>query len=151
MKIQILKGDLMLDLSRLDVSDIINTNIYDSLYIDLKIKNSKIFPSDFNKFFNKINKSYSSAFMFESKINGFLNQLNINNTIFSNQVSLIEFDSRISNLFSSKNNYSLSFIFKNINTSSFEIDSLVPEIFGTILPSSTKSIGDFKFKGSNVG
>ena len=86
--------------------------------------------------------------MFESKINGFLNELNINNTILSNQVSLIEFDSRISNLFSFKNNYSLSFIFKNINTSSFEIDSLIPEIFGTILPSSTKSIGNFKFKGS---
>ena len=84
-----IEGDLMLDLSRLDFSNLKNTNIYDSLYIDLKIKNSKIFPSDFNKFFNKINKSYSSAFMFESKINGFLNELNINNTIFSNQVSLI--------------------------------------------------------------
>ena len=143
-----IEGDLVLDLSRLDVSDLKNTNIYDSLYVDLKIKNSKIFPSNLNKFFNKINKSYSSAFMFESKINGFLNELNIYNTSFSNQASLIDFDCRISNLFSSKNNYSLSFIFKNINTSSFEIDSLIPEIFGTILPSSIKSIGNFKFKGS---
>jgi len=85
---------------------------------------------------------------FESHIKGFRNDFFIENTVFSNENNLIKFDSKFSNLFSDENDYLLDFDFKNINTSSQEINSVIPEIFGTIIPSSIKGLGEFKFDGS---
>ena len=38
-------------------------------------------------------------------------------------------------------------IAKNLNSSSFELENIYPEIFGSILPSSLKSFGNFFFTG----
>ena len=142
-----LEGDLYFDLSRIDVFNIVNKDDLDSIFVDFKFKNSNIFPSDFHSLYKKIDKNYSNSLSFESHIKGFRNDFFIENTVFSNENNLIKFDSKFSNLFSDKNDYLLDFDFKNINTSSQEINSVIPEIFGTIIPSSIKGLGEFKFDG----
>ena len=41
----------------------------------------------------------------------------------------------------------MNFNFRKIKTSSQEINAIVPEIFGTIIPSSVKKLGKFQFDG----
>ena len=142
-----LLGDLYFDLSRIDIFNLVDINLYDSVYVDFKFKNSNIFPSDFHSFYKKINKNHSNSFTFNSNIKGYGNELFTENTTLSNKNNLIEFDSKLSNLFSNEKDHVLDFNFKKIKTSSEEINSLVPEIFGTIIPSSIKKLGKFQFDG----
>ena len=145
-----LKGDLFFDLSRINISSLTKTETIDSIYVDFKFDNSDIFPSDFHSFYNKIDKNYSKSWSFKSDIRGFANDLYVENTVFSNNDNLIKFDSKLSNIFNKEKEYLLDFNFKNINTSSQTLLSIVPEFFGTIIPSSIKNLGKFKFNGSII-
>ena len=142
-----IEGDLYFDLSRIDIFNLVDTNVFDSVYVNFKFKNSNVFPSDFHTLYKKINKNYSKSFSFSSNIKGFGNDLFVEKTILSNKNNLIEFDSKLSNLFKEENDYTLDFNFRNIKTSSQEISSIIPEIFGTIIPSSIKNLGKFQFDG----
>ena len=142
-----IEGDLYFDFSRIDIFNLADSNIFDSVYVDFKFKNSNIFPSDFYTFYKKIDENYSKSFSFSSDIKGFGNELFVEKTILSNKNNLIEFDSKLSNLFNEEEDYILNFNFKKIKTSSQEINSIVPETFGTIIPSSVKNLGKFQFDG----
>ena len=142
-----LEGDFLLDFSRIRNFSSLNTNVIDSVFLDFKIRNSNIFPSDFSNFYNKINKSYSEIWKFKSDIKGFVNELIIENSIFSNQENLIKFESNLTNVFNKERDYSVDLNFETINISSGTLNSIFPEIFGTIIPSSIKTLGKFKFDG----
>ena len=138
-----LQGDLLFDLSRTT-----NSKTIDSVYIDFKLANSIIFPSDFHSFYKKIDKNYQNSWSFNSNISGFLNELFIDNTVISNDDNLIKFDSKLLNIFDNEKDYLLDFEFQKVNISSQTLYSIVPELFGTIIPSSIRSLGKFKFDGS---
>jgi len=143
-----LKGDLYIDFSKINNENSINIASLDSVYLDLKIADSKINPSDLSIIYDKIDKTYSDSWNLKSDIKGFIGNLNINKTILSNNDNIIEFDAKLSNIFKGKNDYILDFQFDKINTSSQTINSIFPEIFGTIIPTSTKSLGKFNFNGN---
>ena len=142
-----LEGDLYFDLSRIDIFNLADTNVFDSVYVDFKFKNSNIFLPDFYAFYKKIDKNYLKPFFFSSNIKGFGNELFVEKSILSNKNNFIEFDSKLSNLFNEKKDYILNFNFRKIKTSSQEINAIIPEIFGTIIPSSVKKLGKFQFDG----
>ena len=142
-----LNGDLFFDFSRIDNLDTVDLQNLDSLYVDFNFKNSKISPSDFSSFFKKINKNYTDFFNIETRIKGFVNELSVDRAIVSNENNFLEFDSKISNLLKKEKDYKLDFNFQNFTSSSKEINKLVPEIFGVIIPSSTKNVGKFKYDG----
>jgi len=144
----ILKGDLYIDFSKINNENSINIAGLDSVYLDFKISDSKINPSDFSIIYDKIDKTYSDSWNLKSDINGFISNLKINNTILSNNDNLIEFDAKLSNIFSGRDDYLLDFKFDKIKTSSQTINSIFPEVFGTIIPTSTKSLGKFDFNGN---
>jgi len=143
-----IKGDLYIDFSKINNENSINIASLDSVYLDLKIADSKINPSDLSIIYDKIDKTYSDSWNLKSDIKGFIGNLNINKTILSNNDNIIEFDAKLSNIFKGKNDYILDFQFDKINTSSQTINSIFPEIFGTIIPTSTKSLGKFNFNGN---
>ena len=143
-----IKGDLYIDFSKINNENSINLGSIDSVYLDFKIADSKIYPSDLSIVYDKIDKTYSDSWNLKSDINGFISNLKINNTILSNNDNLIEFDAKLSNIFSGRDDYLLDFKFKKINTSSQTINSIFPEVFGTIIPTSTKSLGKFNFNGN---
>jgi len=143
-----LKGDLYIDFSKINNENSIDIAALDSVYLDLKIADSKINPSDLSIIYDKIDKTYSDSWNLKSDIKGFIGNLNINKTILSNNDNIIEFDAKLSNIFKGKNDYILDFQFDKINTSSQTINSIFPEIFGTIIPTSTKSLGKFNFNGN---
>ena len=78
------------DLSRIDIFNLVDTNVFDSVYVNFKFKNSNVFPSDFHTLYKKINKNYSKSFSFSSNIKGFGNDLFVEKTILSNKNNLIE-------------------------------------------------------------
>ena len=143
-----IKGDLYIDFSKINNENSISIASLDSIYLDFKIADSEIDPSDLRIIYDKIDKTYSDSWNLKSDINGFISNLNINKTILSNNDNLIEFDAKLSNIFSGRDDYLLDFKFKKINTSSQTINSILPEIFGTIIPTSTKRLGKFIFNGN---
>ena len=145
-----IKGDLFLDFSKINSENSLNFASLDSVYLDFKIVDSKINPSDLTIIYDKIDKSYSDSWNLTSEINGFISNLNINKTILSNNDNIIEFDANLSNIFKGKDDYVLNFHFDKINTSSQTINSILPEIFGTIIPTSTKTLGEFNFNGNTL-
>ena len=71
----------------------------------------------------KIDKTYSDSWNLKSDINGFISNLKINNTILSNNDNLIEFDAKLSNIFSGRDDYLLDFKFdKTLDERVFEDD-----------------------------
>ncbi len=143
-----IKGDLYVDFSKINTENSVNISNLDSIYLDFKIADSKINPSDLSVFYDKIDKTYSDSWKLKSDINGFISNLNINKTVLSNNDNLIEFDAKLSNIFYDRDDYILDFKFDKINTSSQTINSIFPEIYGSIIPSSTKSLGKFNFNGN---
>ena len=143
-----IKGDLYVDFSKINTENSVNISNLDSIYLDFKIADSKINPSDLSIFYDKIDKTYSDSWKLKSDINGFISNLNINKTVLSNNDNLIEFDAKLSNIFYDRDDYILDFKFDKINTSSQTINSIFPEIYGSIIPSSTKSLGKFNFNGN---
>ena len=117
-----------------------NIDNLDSLVFYGNIYNSKLVSSDF------ISGSKPTEFDFNSNFNG-----NIKKISFTN----LKLDSRNTQLDASVDfnlksegkfpNFRLNF--KNLNSSSFELENIYPEIFGSILPSSLKSFGNFFFTG----
>jgi len=117
-----------------------NIDNLDSLVFFGNINNSKINSSDF------IIESKPTEFMFNSKFNGDIKKISFTN---------LKLDSPNTNLdanfafdLPNKGKFSnVTLNFKNLNSSSFELEKVYPNIFGNILPSSLKSFGNFFFSG----
>ena len=99
------------------------------------------------KLYDKINKAYVSKWVLSGGLNGTLNEMSLNNIFFSNKRNQINFNSSIVDLFSNNKDYNLTLDFKKIDTSSEIVNLIFPQIFGTIIPSSLKSLGSFSLNG----
>ena len=117
-----------------------NINNIDSLIYSGNINNSKIISSDF------ISKSKTTEFILSSNFIGDLKQVSFTDLkIESNKTKL---DANINFDFPNEDKFSnIELFFNKFNSSSAELESIYPNVFGSILPSSLKSIGDFMFSG----
>jgi hypothetical protein len=140
-----LNADLEFDFSKINEMNF--QEISDSLFFDFNLKKSEIISSDFNSFYDKINKAYVSKWVLSGGLNGTLNEMSLNNIFFSNKRNQINFNSSIVDLFSNNKDYNLTLDFKKIDTSSELVNLIFPQIFGTIIPSSLKSLGSFSLNG----
>ena len=140
-----LRADLKFDFSNIDYLNY--DKLFDSVYFDFSFKDSKIITADFNSFYKKINDSYNEEWVLNGSIIGNLNNLILNEIIFTNENNYIKFNSSFKNLFNKNADYDLALSFDKINTSSQTVNLIFPQIFGTILPSSLKNIGRFNLQG----
>jgi len=140
-----LNADLEFDFSK--ITEMSFQEISDSLLFDFNFKNSEIITSDFNSFYNKINKAYVSRWTLSGDVKGTLNELSLNKFLLYNEENEINFNSSILNLFSNNKDYNLTLDFNKIETSSEIVNLIFPQIFGTIIPSSLKSLGRFSLDG----
>ena len=140
-----LNADLEFDFSK--ITEMSSQEISDSLLFDFNFKNSEIITSDFNSFYNKINKAYVSRWTLSGDVKGTLNELSLNKFLLYNEENEINFNSSILNLFSNNKDYNLTLDFNKIETSSEIVNLIFPQIFGTIIPSSLKSLGRFSLDG----
>ena len=140
-----LNADLEFDFSK--ITEMSSQQISDSLLFDFNFKNSEIITSDFNSFYNKINKAYVSRWTLSGDVKGTLNELSLNKFLLYNEENEINFNSSILNLFSNNKDYNLTLDFNKIETSSEIVNLIFPQIFGTIIPSSLKSLGRFSLDG----
>mgnify|MGYP001297598693 CR=1 FL=1 len=139
---------ISLDYSKLTELSFKKIKNLESLYIDSEILNSSIYLPDLNSIYNQINLLDSNNWSLKSKLSGYLKDLNIINTEFSSNDDLIKFDGRLLNFLKINESTILNFNFNEIKTSSERINSVFPNAFGTILPTSAKSLGVFKFNGN---
>lgn len=138
-------GELDLDYSKISSSNIASNNFLNSLKINLNIIDSKIVSTDLGQLFLSFESDYKETWTLKSNINGYLNNLNINNWSLTNKKNKIEINCKFVNLFDP--NYSLVFDVLNFDVDSKEINKAFPNFFGTILPSSLRSFGRFKIDG----
>ena len=121
-----------------------NFNDLELLKFDGDITNkSKITSSDF------IEGSAENSFNFNVKFEGDFNQIFLNEFELKNNNTNILAALQIKNPFD-KSKYDLTVDFTEFSSVSTEISNTFPEIFGSYIPSSLKSIGKFKLIGSFI-
>ncbi len=137
-----------LDYSKIVEYNLSNIKNFDSLYVNVKILNSNIFLPDLNSINKMIDVSDTSNWSLKSELKGYFADLSIVNAEFSSKNDIIKFNGRLSNFLKINEKSLLNFNFEKIKTSSDRINLIFPKAFGTILPSSAKSLGVFNFKGN---
>ena len=138
-------GNLKLDYSNIISSDIYSIDFINSTYINLELNDSEISSNDLGKMLTNLKTTYDETWLINSSVNGYLNDLFIDNLLLINKNNTIKLNSNIKNLF--QDNYSLTFNVLNFDINSREIDKIFPDFFGTVLPSSLKTFGRFKMDG----
>ena len=117
-----------------------NIDNLDSLVFYGNIYNSKLVSSDF------ISGSKPTEFDFNSNFNGDIKKISFTNLKLDSRNT--QLDASVDFNLPSEGKFSnVRLNFKNLNSSSFELENIYPEIFGSILPSSLKSFGNFFFTG----
>ena len=138
-------GDIKLDYSNINSSDIFSIDFINSAYVNLEIVDSKISSFDLGEMLPNLKTNYDESWLVNTNIKGYLNDLFIENLLLENKNNTINFNSNIKNIF--HDNYSLTFDVINFDINSEEIDRVFPKFFGTVLPSSLKTFGRFKMDG----
>ena len=117
-----------------------NIDNLDSLVFYGNIYNSKLVSSDF------ISGSKPTEFDFNSNFNGDIKKISFTNLKLDSRNT--QLDASVDFNLPQEGKFSnVRLNFKNLNSSSFELENIYPEIFGSILPSSLKSFGNFFFTG----
>ena len=141
----VINGNLEIDYSKIKSSYISSKDFLDQIKVNLSIDNSKLSSIDIGSFFPFFKTKYSEEWNLNLSLNGYTNNLKVDNLNISNSNNIIELNSTIKDLFSQ--DYSLKFNILNFNVDSKEIDKAMPNFFGTILPSSMKTFGRFNIDG----
>ena len=140
-----LNGNLKLDYSNIVGSDIYSTDFINSIYLNLEINDSNISSKDIGKIFTNLKTSYDESWIINTTVEGYFNDLFVNNLSLNNNRNTIKLKSSLKNFL--EDNYLLAINILNFDIDSKEIDKVFPDFFGTILPSSLKTFGRFNMDG----
>ena len=140
-KILINNLNFQVDRSIIKANIIINDiDQLDSIKFSGSIDDSKIISSDF------IVESKSEEFILNSNFSGNTKKISFTDLSLNNNNMLLNADMEF-DIPLEKKNSQIKINFKELNSSSYELENIYPGIFGSVLPSSLKSIGNFKFYG----
>ena len=129
-----------MDYNKITSSNISSNEFLDLIKVDLSIDNSKLSSTDIGSFFPSFKTKYNEVWELNLSLNGYINNLKVDNLIISNNKNIIELNSTIKDPFTK--NYSLKFNILNFDVNSNEVDKALT--FGTILPSSLKTFAGLK-------
>ena len=111
-----LNGNLKLDYSNIIGSNIYSLEFINSIYMNLEIKDSNISSKDIGNIFTNFKTTYDESWMINTTVEGYVNDLLVNNFSLNNNRNTIKLKSEIKNLF--QDNYLYA-----INVLNFDIDS----------------------------
>lgn len=136
-----LTGNLVFDYERKDFKDFIN-----KVKIDANFEDSNIALDDVNMLYNEFGKG--KIVNFSSQVSGVLNDLNTTKLMLFSDDTGVRGDFNFKNLFSKDKPFVIEADMKNVTTSYFQLRALLPNILGSVLPSSFSKLGQFTVRGN---
>ena len=143
-----IKGLFVLDLKKFYRNNFLNFDDLESANIKLEIIESKIIPKDFNSIFSESLITNADYWKLDIKIEGDLNDLNINKLNLISTDDSVSFKGNFSDYFNEKKEFAFEIQEIEIKSSSNTLNSLFPSAFGLVIPSSVKNLGKFNFSGN---
>lgn len=134
-----LKGGLVFDYERKDFIDFMNKVNITADFID-----SEIAFDEINLLYDQFGKG--KKVIFSTRLNGVLNNLNVEKLFVQSENTGIRGDFNFKNLFSRIEPFVMDAQMKNVTTSYYELRSLLPNFLGK-LPSAVKKLGRFTVRG----
>jgi hypothetical protein len=136
-----LDGNLVFNYNREDFRDFLN-----KVNVVADFKESKVAFDEINLLYNEFGKGKEVTF--SADINGVLNDLNTDNLFLFSDNTGIRGDFNFKNLFSKQKPFSLNAEMKNVTSSYYQLNALLPNLIGNSLPSSFSKLGQFTIRGN---
>ncbi len=136
-----LDGNLVFNYDREDFGDFLN-----KVKLEANFTESKVAFDEINLLYNEFGKGKEVAF--SADISGVLNDLNTNNLFLFSDNTGIRGNFNFKNLFSTQQPFSLDADMKNVTSSYYQLNALLPNLIGNSLPSSFSKLGQFTIRGN---
>ena len=136
-----LDGNLVFNYDRKDFADFLN-----KVNVVAEFKESKVAFDEVNLLYNEFGKGKEVTF--NANVNGVLNDLNIDDLFLFSDDTGIRGDFNFKNLFNKQKPFSLNAEMKNVTSSYYQLNALLPNLIGKSLPSSFSKLGQFTIRGN---
>ena len=136
-----LDGNLVFNYNREDFKDFLN-----KVNVVAEFKDSNVAFDEVNLLYNEFGKGKEVTF--NANVNGVLNDLNTDNLFLFSDDTGIRGDFNFKNLFSKQKPFSLNAEMKNVTSSYYQLNALLPNLIGKSLPSSFSKLGQFTIRGN---
>ncbi|MGO4920495.1 translocation/assembly module TamB domain-containing protein [Maribacter spongiicola] len=134
-------GNLIFNYNREDFADFLN-----KVNVVAEFKESKVAFDEINLLYNEFGKGKEVTF--NANVNGVLNDLNTDNLFLLSDDTGIRGDFNFKNLFSKQKPFSLNAQMKNVTSSYYQLNALLPNLIGNSLPSTFSKLGQFTIRGN---
>ncbi|WP_423998782.1 translocation/assembly module TamB domain-containing protein [Maribacter sp. IgM3_T14_3] len=134
-------GNLVFNYNREDFADFLN-----KVNVVAEFKESKVAFDEINLLYNEFGKGKEVTF--NANVNGVLNDLNTDNLFLFSDDTGIRGDFNFKNLFSKQKPFSLNAQMKNVTSSYYQLNALLPNLIGNSLPSTFSKLGQFTIRGN---
>ncbi|WP_419211053.1 translocation/assembly module TamB domain-containing protein [Maribacter sp. X9] len=136
-----LDGNLVFNYNREDFKDFLN-----KVNVEANFTESKVAFDEINLLYNEFGKGKEATF--SAVISGVLNDLNTDNLFLFSDNTGIRGNFNFKNLFSSQKPFSLNADMKNVTSSYYQLNALLPSLIGNSLPSTFSKLGQFTIRGN---
>ena len=136
-----LDGNLVFNYNREDFKDFLN-----KVNLVADFQESTVSFDEINLVYNEFGKGKLATF--SSSVNGVLNDLNINELFLFSDNTGIRGDFNFKNLFNKQKPFILDAQMKNVTSSYYQLNALLPNLIGNSLPSTFSKLGQFTIRGN---
>ncbi len=138
-----LDGNVVFNYNREDFKDFL-----DKVNVVADFQESTVSFDEINLVYNEFGKGKLATF--SSNINGVLNDLNVNELFLFSDNTGIRGDFNFKNLFNKQKPFILDAQMKNVTSSYYQLNALLPNLIGNSLPSTFSKLGQFTIRGDAV-
>ncbi|MFX0558386.1 translocation/assembly module TamB domain-containing protein [Maribacter sp. CXY002] len=135
-----LDGNLIFNYNREDFKDFLN-----KVNVVANFEESIVSFDEINLLYNEFGSGKSATFT--TNLNGVLNDLNVEDLFLFSDNTGIRGDFNFKNLFNKQKSFVLNAQMKNITSSYYQLNALLPNLIGNSLPSTFSKLGQFTIRG----
>lgn len=136
-----LEGNLVFNYNREDFADFLN-----KVNVVAEFKESKVAFDEVNLLYDEFGKGKEVTF--NANVNGVLNDLNTDDLFLFSDDTGIRGNFNFKNLFNKQKAFSLNAEMRNVTSSYYQLNALLPNLIGNSLPSSFSKLGQFTIRGN---
>nr|WP_316933210.1 translocation/assembly module TamB domain-containing protein [Maribacter thermophilus] len=136
-----LDGNLVFNYNREDFKDFV-----DKVNVVADFEESTVSFDDINMIYNEFGKGKQA--MITANFNGVLNDLNVDNLFLISDNTGVRGDFNFKNLFNKQKSFILDAQMKNVTSSYYQLNALLPNLIGNSLPSTLSKLGQFTIRGN---
>ncbi|AZQ58511.1 translocation/assembly module TamB [Maribacter sp. MJ134] len=136
-----LEGNLIFNYNREDFKDFLN-----KVNVEAVFQESVVAFDEINLIYNEFGKGKIATLT--TNVNGVLNDLNTDDLFLFSDNTGIRGDFNFKNLFNKQKSFILDAKMKNVTSSYYQLNALLPNLIGNSLPSTFSKLGQFTIRGN---